>query len=85
MAHQVHSCSVDDSVEEAERLMRAAQVRRLPVVDRDGQLRGMLSLADLAEGAAELRGSARGEREAELAHTLEAICRPRGEVAPTTA
>ncbi len=85
MAHEVHSCSVDDSVAEAERLMRAAQVRRLPVVDRDGRLRGILSLADLAEGAGELRGSARGGRETELAHTLEAICRPRSEVAPTTA
>jgi signal-transduction protein with cAMP-binding, CBS, and nucleotidyltransferase domain len=39
--------SGDDDTGEAERLLRRNAVRRLPVVD-DGQVRGMLSLGDLA-------------------------------------
>ncbi len=38
----------DESLRRAEELMRAAQVRRLPVVDSAGRLVGLLSLADLA-------------------------------------
>nr|MDJ0867006.1 CBS domain-containing protein [Myxococcota bacterium] len=74
MATRVYTCRAEDRVSVAEERMRSAQVRRLPVVDEAGRLQGMLSLADLAEAAAGL-----DVREAELARTLEAICRPRGE------
>jgi CBS domain-containing protein len=37
-----------ESVAAAHLLFREHQVRRLPVVDRDGSLRGVLSLSDLA-------------------------------------
>lgn len=46
----------DDSVEDAADQMADAQVRRLPVVGGDGQLVGIISLADIArvgESAAE--------------------------------
>ena len=79
MSTGVHSCREEDPASEAERVMQAAQVRRLPVVDDDGHLRGILSLADLAEASARRRGAGRGVSELELAHTLEAICRPRSE------
>lgn len=81
MATGVHSCRADDLLSEAAHVMRSARVRRLPVVDDEGHLRGILSLADLAEGAAGLRAPAGAVSDGELAHTLEAICRPRGEVA----
>ena len=42
----------DDSVEEALDRMRAAQVRRLMVIDRDKQLVGVVSLGDVATKAA---------------------------------
>lgn len=48
MTDEVRWCYADQSVEEAARTMRDAQVRRLPVVDRDKRLVGMLSLGDVA-------------------------------------
>jgi CBS domain-containing protein len=44
-------CYEDQSVEEAAEKMREAQVRRMPVVDRDQHLVGMLSLGDIATKA----------------------------------
>lgn len=41
----------DQEVEDAARLMAELQVRRLPVVDADEKLVGMISLADLARNA----------------------------------
>lgn len=38
----------DDDVQAAARLMADRQVRRLPVLDRDGKLTGILAMADLA-------------------------------------
>ena len=83
MSTGTHSCREEDPVSEAARVMQAAQIRRLPVVDDDGQLRGILSLADLAEASARLCAAGRGVSELELAQTLEAICRPRSEVHTT--
>ena len=51
MSHVVHGCLPGDSLSRAELLMRAHQVRRLPVMGFDGQLIGILSLADLAREA----------------------------------
>jgi CBS domain-containing protein len=47
MAQQVHSCSPDDSLRTALRLMGDKKVRRLPVV-ADGKLVGIVSLGDIA-------------------------------------
>lgn len=44
-------CFEDQPVEEAIEQMREAQIRRLPVVDRDRHLVGMLSLGDIATKA----------------------------------
>jgi CBS domain-containing protein len=41
-------CFEDQDSAEAERLMRESQVRRLPVVDHDKRLVGIVSLGDLA-------------------------------------
>jgi CBS domain-containing protein len=43
----------DDSVDVAARLMSERQIRRLPVVNRDKRLVGIVSLGDLAIGGAE--------------------------------
>ncbi len=51
MSPEVFTCSLGDTVEDAERIMRRGQVRRLPVVGFQGQLVGVLSLADLARAA----------------------------------
>ncbi len=48
MTPGVSYCFDDQSVEEAVMLMEAEQIRRLPILNRDKQLVGMLSLGDLA-------------------------------------
>jgi CBS domain-containing protein len=48
MSREVYACLPSDSVQVAEETMRIHQVRRLPVIDRHGHLRGVLSLNDLA-------------------------------------
>lgn len=45
---EVHYCFVDDELEATTREMGAAQVRRLPVLDRDKRLVGVISLGDLS-------------------------------------
>jgi CBS domain-containing protein len=47
MAGTVVSCTVDEDVEKALDLMRDNQVRRIPVVNREGTIQGILSLADV--------------------------------------
>jgi CBS domain-containing protein len=51
MTRNVVSCSEDDAVEEAARLMQERQIRRLLVLDRDKRLIGIVSLGDLASEA----------------------------------
>lgn len=78
MAHEVYSCLPDDNLAEAEEIMRKHRVRRLPVVDLDGRLVGLISLNDLARESA--RQQTRVERELtplDVSATLAAICQPR--------
>ena len=48
----------DDSVEQAAMIMSERQVRRLPVVDRDKRLVGILALGDFAVESSEIRPAA---------------------------
>ena len=48
MSTPVHHCAPDDSAEHVAEIMRAHQVRRVPVAAPDGRLLGMVSLADIA-------------------------------------
>lgn len=50
MSRQVAYVSEDQDVEEATHLMEARQIRRLPVLDHNHHLIGMVSLGDLATG-----------------------------------
>ncbi len=55
-------CRTRDSIETAAALMGDHQVRRLPVLDGDGHLAGLLSVTDIAVHASErLAGEALGE------------------------
>lgn len=67
MTPQVYYCFEDEDVADAAQRMRERQVRRLPVVDRNKRLTGMLALGDLAveAGNDQLAGS-----------TLEGISEP---------
>lgn len=64
MTTEIFSVGPDDFVFEAIRLMGDKQVRRIPVVNEDGSLAGIIAMADIALGM---------EDEREIAETLEEI------------
>jgi CBS domain-containing protein len=51
MSSEVKYCFEDDDIEDVTRNMGDIQVRRLPVVNRDKRLVGIVSLGDLARSA----------------------------------
>jgi CBS domain-containing protein len=77
MAKKVFSCQANDSLEEAERLMSQKRIRRVPVVDANNRLVGLLSLNDVARHVASA-GKKNGD-DRELTQTLAAICEPRSQ------
>ena len=64
MTTEIFSVRPDDFAFEAVRLMGDRQVRRIPVVEADGSLAGIISMADVALEM---------EDEREIAETLEEI------------
>jgi CBS domain-containing protein len=77
MADQVHMVREGDSLDVVETLMRNVRVRRAPVVDADGRLKGIVSMNDLARHAR--RSSDRkadGLSGDSIVQTLAAICVP---------
>ena len=53
MTHEVHRCLPEDTTDTVMRLMKEHQIRRLPVTDADGVLKGIVSVNDLALSAGE--------------------------------
>lgn len=78
MAHEVYSCLPDDNLAEVEEIMRRRRVRRVPVVDLNGRLVGLISLNDLARESARQQTRERKDLTAlDVSSTLAAICQPR--------
>jgi CBS domain-containing protein len=67
------TCGLDDEVEVVREVMVARLVRRVPVVDQNGALVGIVAQADIAreEGAAS---------DQEVGRIVEAISEPRGDL-----
>jgi CBS-domain-containing membrane protein len=62
MSRKVVLCRAEDDLRSAAQLMRQNRTRRLPVINPDGTLVGLLSLDDLAcEAARTLRGGVNDE------------------------
>lgn len=77
MSKSLTTLHPSDSLAQAERVMRDAHIRRLPVVDRDGALLGVISLADLAREAIREKTQPRKDvTETDIGNTLAAICGP---------
>lgn len=74
MARPVHTCRPEDTLDRAASIMADAQIRRLPVVDEERRPLGIISVADLAFGAAAL-----GQREGQamVFRLLQAVSKPR--------
>jgi CBS domain-containing protein len=64
-------CSAEDDVEVVEKIMIDKQVRRVPVVDRDGRVVGMIAQADLARDN-------RAASDREVGQIVEKISEPTG-------
>lgn len=79
MSRRLWSCRPQDDVKEAEKAMRAHQVRRLPVVDNEGKLVGLLSISDLARVAVSRKGAKKKPvATSDVGETLGVISAPAG-------
>ena len=77
MSRELHTCRAGDPVGVAERIMSKCQIRRVPVVDGDGMLVGIITLGDLARQADQGNGHRRPDvSDTEVSRTLAAITEP---------
>lgn len=75
MSGSVYSVIPDDDVHKALELMQEHRVRRLPVLNVDGELKGMLSLNDLVLRAKEASGKKKPQLSFhDVVKTYKAIC-----------
>jgi CBS domain-containing protein len=70
--HGVHAVKPDDDVRVALRTMRKHKVRRLPVIDREQRLAGIVSINDLAMNASSSQADSVPAQE--FLETFQAIC-----------
>jgi CBS domain-containing protein len=78
MSQAVYSCRPDETINDVVEKLSSYQVRRLPVLESDGKLVGMVSLQDLAREAEREIGLKKQEiSAADVINTLAAICQPR--------
>jgi len=78
MSRHLCSCRPSDAIGVALKVMETNQLRRLPVVDQDDRLVGLLSIADVAGEARHEHGTKTAQvTDATVGETLEAISAPR--------
>jgi CBS domain-containing protein len=80
MSKQVFSCKAEDDLAFAEQTMREKKVRRLPVIDAQGHLAGIISLNDIAretEREEEAKTTPRQVTDTELIRLFAELCEPR--------
>lgn len=70
MSHPIHACMATDDVSEALGVMKKFRIRRLPVIDESGRLKGILSVNDLITAT----GRAKGPAAKDVLAALTAIC-----------
>ena len=75
MSRSIFSVMPDDDVHKALELMQEHKVRRLPVLNVDGELKGMLSMNDLVLRAEEATGKKKPQLSFhDVVKTYQAIC-----------
>jgi CBS domain-containing protein/nucleotide-binding universal stress UspA family protein len=73
MTSRVVTCAPTDDARVAMHRMSEAHVRRLPVVDREGKLKGVVSLTDLALVAKPVHSEERAVQDMEVLAVLKAV------------
>lgn len=74
MSHVVHALAAEATAQDAAELMARLQLRRVPVLDTNGRLLGILSLSSLARG---VTARTCDLSPTDIATTLACICGPR--------
>jgi len=78
MSRAAQVCAPDDTLESAASRMGSQQVRRLPVVDGEGHVVGILALGDLARSVGPTRGGPQKQAlGGEVTRALSSISEPR--------
>ncbi|MBI3856789.1 MAG: CBS domain-containing protein, partial [Planctomycetes bacterium] len=57
MSGKAVACRTGDSIQEALRLMREARIRRLPILDEKGALKGIVSVNDIILAVRDLKAT----------------------------
>jgi CBS domain-containing protein len=73
----VLGCNSEDDIHQALVTMRENQLRRLPVLDDEGKLQGILSLNDVVLKTEQLQERKAGALSVDVLETLKAICEHR--------
>jgi CBS domain-containing protein len=76
MSTTLFTCRDDDTLEQAFRIMSERQVRRLPVLDRDGHLAGIVTLSDLGRLERDPQSVSATLRELAEPHRRKAVAEP---------
>ena len=84
---EVYACEPETEILDALKTMQQHRVRRLPVITGEGQLKGMLSMNDIALEAKEGKSGKVEVTYADVVNTMKAICAhrdlPQVETQPT--
>lgn len=72
MSHDVHTALEEDAIGSALKALRHHRVRRLPVVDGEGRLKGLLSMNDLFLAARPEPGAIPSYED--VVHVMKGIC-----------
>jgi CBS domain-containing protein len=75
MSHEIAYCFEDETIEQAANLMESKQIRRLPILDRNKQLAGIISLGDIA---LRTEGSQQKDLAAEALQEISEPAKPKG-------
>ncbi len=77
MTKKVWTCKASDDLEAVQRLMQNMQIRRMPVLDEEGALAGIVSMADIVRESARLQYTQHHEISVGgIVETLAGICTP---------
>ena len=82
VGHEVFTCAPQDDIHQALKTMRVHKVRRLPVIDHEGQLAGILSLNEVVLRSHRLARKPGDLSYEDVATTLKAICEHRHDTQP---
>ena len=77
MSRRVYACTPNDDVHTALEKMAERQLHRLPVLDDERRLVGLLSLADVLQAVGRSGGGTRKKLQRDVCETLVAVTTPR--------